>query len=696
MLNSCITYIELIDENDYKLRILPEYIYAEYYNIMSHTQASPLLAIAVDRDKNSQSAFKWALDNIITAKDNLTLVHVNTKSSCLSLDNANYVARITREIISPFRCFCTRKNVQCKDVIIEGIDVARAIIEFVSNARVEKLVVGASRSGFLRSLRSTDLSTSIYKGVPEFCTVYVIAKGKVSFVRNATRLLPAISPFRAQVQGQPIVQPNPIQIQSNKNDIKVTSEAAVSPRNQQKQNDSIKTPFNRGGKRAPTTKSQEEIIMAESDGSSVSSKSMGGSSFLSQESSSPSTIDQVEEELRMLKFELKQTKDKYNTARKDALTATRKAMVLQHWKRDEERQLEKARLAAESAITSADSKTSEASEHSFALPHRDVRYRRYAIEEIEEATENFAESRKIGEGGYGPVYRCFLDHTPVAIKVLRPDCSQGMSQFHQELDILCCIRHPNMVLLVGACPEYGCLVYEYMANGSLEDRLLRRGNTPAIPWQHRFRIAAEIGTGLLFLHQTKPEPLVHRDLKPGNILLDRSFVSKISDVGLARLVPPSVANSVTQYRMTATAGTFCYIDPEYQQSGMLGTKSDVYSIGIILLQLVTGKAPMGLTHCVESAIEKGTFEQVLDPSVPDWPVEEALSLAKLALRCSELRRKERPDLGKVILPELNRLREFAEGSIQQDSIFGASASSAYSHFSERVSLILLTSVICAD
>ncbi|XP_042386522.1 U-box domain-containing protein 51-like [Zingiber officinale] len=629
---------------------------------MSHTQASPLLAIAVDRDKNSQSAFKWALDNLITAKDNLTLVHVNTKSS--SLDNANYVARITREIISPFRCFCTRKNVQCKDVIIEGIDVARAIIEFVSNARVEKLVVGASRSGFLRSLRSTDLSTSIYKGVPEFCTVYVIAKGKVSFVRNATRLLPAISPFRAQVQGQPIAQPNPIQIQSNKNDIKVPSEAADSPRNQQKQNDSIKTPFNRGGKRAPTTKSQEEIIMAESDGSS----------------------DQVEEELRMLKFELKQTKDMYNTARKDALTATRKAMVLQHWKRDEERHLEKARLAAESAITSTDSKTSEASEHAFALPHRDVRYRRYAIEEIEEATENFAESRKIGEGGYGPVYKCFLDHTPVAIKVLRPDCSQGMSQFHQELDILCCIRHPNMVLLVGACPEYGCLVYEYMANGSLEDRLLRRGNTPAIPWQHRFRIAAEIGTGLLFLHQTKPEPLVHRDLKPGNILLDRSFVSKISDVGLARLVPPSVANSVTQYRMTATAGTFCYIDPEYQQSGMLGTKSDVYSIGIILLQLVTGKAPMGLTHCVESAIEKGTFEQVLDPSVPDWPVEEALSLAKLALRCSELRRKERPDLGKVILPELNRLREFAEGSIQQDSIFGASASSAYSHFSERDAL----------
>ncbi|KAK1394700.1 hypothetical protein POM88_013756 [Heracleum sosnowskyi] len=89
-----------------------------------------------------------------------------------------------------------------------------------------------------------------------------------------------------------------------------------------------------------------------------------------------------------------------------------------------------------------------------------------------------------------------------------------------------------MVLLLGACPEYGCLVYEYLSNGSLEDRLLHRGNLKPLSWQHRFRIAAEIGTGLLFLHQTKPEPLVHRDLKPGNILLDRNFVSKISDVGL--------------------------------------------------------------------------------------------------------------------------------------------------------------------
>ena len=228
-----------------------------------------------------------------------------------------------------------------------------------------------------------------------------------------------------------------------------------------------------------------------------------------------------------------------------------------------------------------------------------------------------------------------------------------------QIEILSSMRHPNMVLLLGACPEYGCLVYEYMDYGSLEDRLCRKGNTKPIPWNIRFRIAADIATGLLFLHQAKPEPLVHRDLKPGNILLDHNFVSKIADVGLARLVPQSIAE-VTQYRMTSTAGTFCYIDPEYQQTGMLTTKSDIYSFGILLLQIITARSPMGLTHQVEDAIEKRAFQEVLDPTVTDWPVEEALAFAQLALKCAELRKKDRPDLGKEILPELHRLRSLGQ------------------------------------
>lgn len=391
--------------------------------------------------------------------------------------------------------------------------------------------------------------------------------------------------------------------------------------------------------------------------------------------SSYSTTDDAETEMRRLKLELQKTMDMYSTACKEALTAKQKAVELQRWRMEEE-----ARIAEESSIDSTDNEktksmaameTSEAArkskmhsqkelEKEQGEPQYQFRYRRYTIDEIEAATEHFSKSRKIGEGGYGPVFKCRLDHTPVAVKVLRPDATEGRSQFQREVEVLSCMRHPNMVLLMGACPEYGCLVYEYMANGSLDDRLAQKGKTPPLSWRHRFRIAAEIATGLLFLHQTKPEPLVHRDLKPANILLDQNYVSKISDVGLARLVPASVADEVTQYRMTSTAGTLCYIDPEYQQTGMLGVKSDVYSFGIVLLQIITAKPAMGLTSHATRAITNGTFAELLDKSVSDWPMEEAICLAKLALRCTELRRKDRPDLGKVVLPELNRLRDLAD------------------------------------
>ncbi|BAT72939.1 hypothetical protein VIGAN_01038600 [Vigna angularis var. angularis] len=430
----------------------------------------------------------------------------------------------------------------------------------------------------------------------------------------------------------------------------------------------------------------------------------GDYSFSSQDSGTSmsssifSASDEVEAEMRRLKLELKQM-EMYSTACKEAMTAKQKALELQRWKVEEQRKMEEARLTEETALSMDEKEKAkcvaamEAAETSRKIAelearkrmtvesghkkttdmfsHCPARYRRYTIEEIEEATNLFSNSLKVGEGGYGPVYRCELDHTPVAVKILKPDAAQGQAQFQQEIEVLSSIRHPNMVLLLGACPEFGCLVYEYMANGSLDDCLFRRGNKRALPWQLRFRIAAEIATGLLFLHQTKPEPLVHRDLKPGNILLDRNFVSKISDVGLARLVPASVEDSVTQYRMTSTAGTFCYIDPEYQQTGMLGTKSDIYSLGIMLLQIITAKPPMGLTHHVERAIEKGTFAEMLDPAVEDWPIEHALRFAKLALVCAEMKRKDRPDLAKVVLPELNKLRDFAEDNMPMMMMFGA-------------------------
>ncbi|KAG6415824.1 hypothetical protein SASPL_123243 [Salvia splendens] len=363
--------------------------------------------------------------------------------------------------------------------------------------------------------------------------------------------------------------------------------------------------------------------------------------FLYEPDASSNLATDLEEELNKVKLELEKIKEKY-----DAACLTKEKDIAEIRKTEDAVQQKKQALRK--VVDSEPEKVVDALEYSLG------RCRRYSVDEIEAATNNFT-SHKIGQGSYGPVYRATIDHTPVAIKILRYNIPDALDQFHQEVDVLTRLRHPNMVILMGACPQNGCLVYEYMENGSLEDCLSCKDGSPPLPCLTRFSIAAEIATGLNFLHQTRPQPLVHRNLKPGNILLDRNYVSKISDVGLSRLIPAAEADNMTQYRETAAAGTFCYIDPEYQQTGLLGTKSDVYSLGIILLQIITARPPMGLTYLVDTAIQNGRFTEILDPRVQNWPVQEALELAKLALQCSELRRRDRPDLATVVLPELVRL-----------------------------------------
>ncbi|MBA0865035.1 hypothetical protein Goshw_008332 [Gossypium schwendimanii] len=677
-------------------------------------------AVAIDKDKNSPHAVRWAIDHLVVSNPYIILIHVRHRN--LGESESDYDIN---QLFIPFRGYCARKAIQLKEVVLDDADICKALMDYVNKNLINNLVIGgATRNGLSSYLTyrkcKNDISASLIKSAPDFCSVYVISKGKILTMRTAQRPISnTATPPKA-----PSGMPPPIPSDQFEDDgsrayyarggsrnagadrmsVDDTPKAPMRDRDRQRSSPAnLSFDMDSAMRAAQPSSSQDSLS---SDSSFPNKRSHGSIDFSDQNLDFSGRIANIhgrelqrdiEAELRRLKLELKQTMDMYSTACKEALTAKQKANELHQWKMEEARKFEEARLAGEAALAMAEKEKAkckaaieaaeaakrlaemeahrrrqaelkakkEADEKNRALDalaHNDVRYRKYTIEEIEEATENFEAHNKIGEGGYGPVYKGKLDHTPVAIKVLRPDAAQGKKQFQQEVEVLSCMRHPNMVLLLGACPEYGCLVYEYMFNGSLEDRLFRRGNTPPLSWRRRFTIAAEIATALLFLHQAKPEPLVHRDLKPANILLDRNFVSKISDVGLARLVPPSVADSVTQYHMTSAAGTFCYIDPEYQQTGMLTTKSDIYSLGIMLLQIITAKPPMGIAHHVGRAIEKGTFADMLDSAVPNWPVEEALSFAQLALKCVELRKRDRPDLGTVIVPELNRLRDLGSSS----------------------------------
>ncbi|XP_014522631.1 U-box domain-containing protein 35 isoform X2 [Vigna radiata var. radiata] len=714
-----------------------------------------LVAVAVEKDKKgSRQALKWAADTLLSRGQTLVLIHVlHTTSSPFTrgIRSTNWpvtspkkdkLVNITKDLFETFHCYCSRKDIHCLDVVLQDIDVVKGITEYVYYAAIENLVVGAaSRHGFIRFKTSTP--SSILKGAPDFCSVYVISKGRISSVRSAARRAPHASPLQRQIEslndenGSENDTPcRRLSFKSNRKSSKAIGLQSESMNKIQSgrrsgtigrlsmdfaehDSDISFVSSDRPSSVRSSSVFYDHVECARNSRTSTSSDRSWGSTYMkpkftepcspdhlvSDESSRSSLSslqnhDEVEADVRRLRLELKQTMEMYSNACKEALTAQQKLLELHNWRVEEEKKIEDARVNQEAAeaIAEKEKEKSKAARETAEMATRlarletkrranvegkclkeaeemrkalrnlqetDKRYRRYTLEEIEKATNEFSEAQKIGEGGYGPVYKCYLDHTAVAVKILRAGSAQGETQFNQELNILGAIRHPNMVLLVGACPEEGVLIYEYMENGSLEDCLFGGKKEEMMSWELRFGIAAEIATGLLFLHQTKPEPLVHRDLKPANILLDHNYVSKISDVGLARLLPAAVAENETQCRMTAAAGTFCYIDPEYQQTGMLGVKSDVYSLGIIILQLLTGRPAMGLALQVQQSIQNETFAQILDPSVPDWPLTEALSLANLALQCAQLCRKDRPDLGTVLLPQLQILREFARHHHEQ-------------------------------
>ncbi|KAL6888674.1 hypothetical protein ACP4OV_009700 [Aristida adscensionis] len=727
----------------------------------SGADAAGRAAVAVDGDRGSQYALKWAADNLLSRGRSFFLLHVRRKHSALQAPGgkqfaishvqddipAALLAQVdlqTKELLLPFHCFCSRRGLQCREIILDGADTSKAIVDFVVTHNVSKLILGAaSRNAFTRTIRKMDVPTSVTRAAPNFCSVYVISKGKLSSFKPATRAnaddtskedcksdlsanqLPGSKreltrsrdmsampidtssdestayPTELSVTDQQGHHSYPeysgqhrdTLLSRDKEDDNVYHDGALSP------GYNIWEPLSPipNGEFTPTYYHEDfeaELGQFEVDEDALAEEQEEIARTPQQFSSKPPYRNRLDAEPRSGGRRLKRltldTSDnqsreriiqefKENSSQEVGQPMLRRLPPKFYSPRNDTRRNspsdEICRLEIKPKALPRPIETKRMLE---CLPTR-LECRTYTPQDIANATSHFSDELKIGEGGYGPVYKATLDNTLVAIKILHSNVTQGLKQFQQEIDLLNNIRHPNMVHLVGACPEYGCLVYEYMPNGSLEDRLFCRSGTPPLPWRLRFKIAVEIANGLLYLHKMKPEAFVHRDLKPGNILLGPDFVSKIGDVGLARIIPRSMdgAAATTQYRETAAAGTFCYIDPEYQKTGLVCTKSDVYALGVIYLQMITGRDAMGLAYTVSDALEEGTFAELLDGNVTGWPVQEARDFAEVALKCCEMRRRDRPDLETVVLPELARLLALVTTSSSSDSF-----SSAASHLDQ--------------
>ncbi|XP_057766382.1 probable LRR receptor-like serine/threonine-protein kinase At1g53440 [Salvia miltiorrhiza] len=281
----------------------------------------------------------------------------------------------------------------------------------------------------------------------------------------------------------------------------------------------------------------------------------------------------------------------------------------------------------------------------------------FTLRQIKAATNNFDNANKIGEGGFGPVYKGILsDGTAIAVKQLSSKSRQGNREFVNEIGMISALKHPNLVRLFGCCIEANqlLLIYEYLENNCLARALFgRQGQRLNLDWSTRKRICLGIARGLAYLHEESRLKIIHRDIKATNVLLDKDLNAKISDFGLAKLDEEGKTHISTR-----VAGTVGYMAPEYAMRGYLTDKADVYSFGIVALEIVSGKSNTSyrpkeeFVYLLDWAYvlqEQGSLVELVDPSLGlEYSEEEALRMLNLALLCANPSPTLRPSMSSVV------------------------------------------------
>nr|XP_043612599.1 wall-associated receptor kinase 4-like [Erigeron canadensis] len=283
----------------------------------------------------------------------------------------------------------------------------------------------------------------------------------------------------------------------------------------------------------------------------------------------------------------------------------------------------------------------------------------FTVEELEKATNKYDQSRIIGKGGFGTVYKGVLpDDRIVAIKKSKivDQTETQVEQFINEVFILSQVNHRNVVKLIGCCleTEVPSLVYEFIPNGTLFDHIHNEYKSKAISWDIRLRIATETAGALSYLHSAASVPIIHRDVKSMNILIDSSYVAKVADFGASRLIPMDQKELATMVQ-----GTLGYLDPEYFHTSQLTEKSDVYSFGVVLVEILTGKKIINfdrpekrrnLIKLFIASLENETLLEVLDKNLQLKEVpHDIILVSRLAQRCLQLKGDERPTMKEVAL-----------------------------------------------
>lgn len=663
------------------------------------------------REKDSKSVIDWALRSFSGRR--ICLLHVlqpdnstNLKYGKLSMTKGKaleacqeFEQEKMEKLFSPYLKILEQAGVQASSIWIQMDAIEKGIVESITQHDIRWLVMGAAAADNDYSKSMTEIKSKkanfVRHQAPLSCHIWFICNQNLIYTRagfvnsssyfertaaissTTCTTLPKLLKYKSEIvedvddmEGASRDQIS--QFFDYSSTTKDKKDKVSDGETASELGDKLEfTSLNVESSRQKAFKESVKRWKAEEDAQEASQKAEALKTSLMNEKS---RIKDLEEALAQQRQELERILNQLDLLKKELPLLQEENPILEHnlreWKSEEKVLTEKIIQAVNLMVTFKENRDKLQIEHDKAAgairSFRNlwlIKGSVYSFQEINEATHEFDPSWKVGDGKYGSVYKGFLDHRKVFIKMLPSSGSQSNLDFENEARFISSVRHPNLVTLIGISSECRSLIYEYLENGNVEDRLACRGKSPPLSWKIRFKISSEVCKVLAFLHSSKP-PIIHGSLKSSNILLDSKFVSKISDLGIRRLIPQddNQACVTTVLNKIVFQEDSAYMPQGFLETDKLTTQSDIYAFGIILLQILTKRPVDRLLNDAKCAMEADNFEALLDFSAGDWPVKQAKQLAQLALRCCEKKCGHRPGLVPDILSVLEPMNNLCESS----------------------------------